>query len=549
MRCDWATPSAAFGAAELATALTACDPNLLGHAALATTDIACTATFLVLIYHFWHGLGQGWVRRLLVPGFCFFLAIQAKVSGLVFGLEAMAILGVWRLAVEGVLTPPPGTTWRGKLSHLWHASYRLRRSLTVTGWIGIALVFLYTGCDWKTEPSFEKWADNLPDGSVKSVMAPLSHHLKIFSNAGHGLLNQIKHNIRGHDTFFLGQWYHRATMPYFPVLLTMKLPIPIFGLLAAALLVHRRHFVTPIAAIALVLLLLSPNYRVQIGVRFVFPLMVITYIAVAAAIARGWAEPSHVDACTGIAGTGTVAHGRYVPRWFVAAMVFVLALTSVWIWPRGICYFNQLWGGPRAGITLLHESNYDWGQGLPELRDWCRTHGEERIAVWYYGMDPDIKNPPFAHVPLHSLPHGGDPEAHPCVMWRLPLSGGFDRVFLPRRRLYSGVSLCDQMGAHAHSRRSDYVFPDLSNQLNVELLLGDVPVHDEPDVLLVVVEPLEPVLPEPVLPEPVLPPPVGLEEGFWAATPTGSVMPMASRVNAIGGSALPLLVVSLTVTV
>src|SRR5262245_60128488 len=54
---------------RIAVALVACDPNFLGHAALATTDIALVAGMLALIYHFHHGYqpGAGLVRRVFVP--------------------------------------------------------------------------------------------------------------------------------------------------------------------------------------------------------------------------------------------------------------------------------------------------------------------------------------------------------------------------------------------------------------------------------------------------------------------------------------------------
>lgn len=382
-----------FGGAwggRLAVALAACDPNLLGHTALATTDIAIVACLLVLVYHFWHGLGCGWKRRVLVPGLCYAVAIQAKVSGLVFGMEAMVLLGLWRLARTGQLSPPPGAGLRTKLAHVWHASYPLRKDLTWITLIALVVVFAYTGCDWGAEPTFIKWAEQLPDSGLKSVMLPISHNLTIFTNAGEGLIYQVKHNIRGHGTYFIGEWYPKATKPYFPVALTMKLPIAMFALLGAVLLVHPRKLLSPPGAVAFLLLALSPNYRVQIGVRFMFTMVVLGYIALAVAVARGWAS------------SGT----RFVPRWFVAGIVTAMAATSVWVWPNGISYFNQLWGGPNAGEHLLHDSNYDWGQGLPELKAWCAAHNQ-RVALWYYGMDPAANQPPFHRVHLSHLQHDG----------------------------------------------------------------------------------------------------------------------------------------------
>jgi len=386
-----------FGGAwggRLAVALTACDPNLLGHATLATTDIACVATLLVLVYHFWHGRGCGWGRRVLVPGLCYGLAIQAKASGLVFGLQAMAVLGLWHLGTSGALSSPAGTSARARLAHLWHATYGLRRDLAVIGLIGLTAVFVYTGSDWTTEASFVRWAERLPEGGLKSVLVPVSENLRIFTNAGEGLLYQIQHNVRGHGTFLLGQWYPKATWEYFPVALSMKLPIPVLALLAAVLLTGPRHLLTPPAAVALLLLLLSPTYRVQIGVRFVFGLMVLGYVALGAAVARGWASPG----------------GRGVPRRFVAGVVVTLGAISVGVWPHGLSFFNRLWGGPERGPRLLHDSNCDWGQGLPELRDWLLAHGLPTIAVWYYGNDPAVNQPPFFRAFLSHLPHDGSPE-------------------------------------------------------------------------------------------------------------------------------------------
>ena len=387
-----------FGGAwggRLAVALVACDPNLLGHAALATTDIALVACMLVLIYHFHHCYqpGAGWKRRLLVPGVLYGLALATKASALAFGPQAMLVLGLWNLAKAGVLTPPPGSSARGKLVYLWHATYQFRKDIIAIGAVGIATLFLYCGSDWGTEPTFIKWADGLPEGDLKTVMTPISRDLKIFTNAGEALWHQIRHNFRGHGTFLLGEWHTRATPVYFPLALSMKVPLPALVLLLTALVVHPRRLLIPIGGVAFLLFAFTPNCRVQIGIRFVFTLMTLAYITTAAAIARGWAEQ--------IAGGSS----RVVPRWLVAALVAALAVTAAWVWPHGLSYFNQAWGGPAAGAHLLHDSNYDWGQGLPELRAWNDAHnGGEPLSVWYYGADPAISRPPFVFTSLSFEP-------------------------------------------------------------------------------------------------------------------------------------------------
>jgi hypothetical protein len=380
---------------RLSVALVACDPNLLGHAALATTDISLLAAMLVLIYHFHHCYvpAAGWKRRVLVPGVLYGLALSAKASALAFGPQVMLVLGLWNLAKAGALTPPAGSTFLRRVTHFWHATYQFRKDLIAIGFIGMVVLFAYCGCDWGTEPTFVKWADKLPEGDLKGVMAPVSRELKIFTNAGEALLQQIKHNMRGHGTYILGEWYPRATPKYFPLALSMKVPLPAVALLLAALMIHPRRLLIPTAGAALILLAFTPNCRVQIGIRFMFPLMVLAYITASAAVARAWGDQA------------AVGGGRVVPRWFVAALVATLAGTAAWTWPHGLSYFNQAWGGREAGPHLLHDSNYDWGQGLPELKEWNEKHnGGRSLSVWYYGSDVDVDRPPFVRQHLSALP-------------------------------------------------------------------------------------------------------------------------------------------------
>jgi 4-amino-4-deoxy-L-arabinose transferase-like glycosyltransferase len=392
-----------------AVTFVACEPNLLAHAGLATTDIALTACLLLFLDSFGRGRDQPWSRRVLLPGMFYGVALTAKASALVFGLQGMIVLGLWHLWLNRdkvQRTPGEGGSWRfvgRELRLLWQHSVTLRWDIVAIGLFGLVVAFAYTGCDWGPEPTFIRWAEQLPDGQLKRVMQPLSHHLTIFTNAGEALLYQIKHNIRGHGTYLNGQWYPRATPWYFPLALSMKTPLPLLGLFLVALVLAPRHVANPLAALALLMLVLSPTYRVQIGIRFLFPALVLGVIAASAALGR-------------YAGTSILAAGwwRCGRRHWLVMLVSILLLVQaaeVWRhWPHLLCYINDLWGGPQAPDDLLHESNYDWGQGLPELRHWCQEQQVERMAVWYYGKDPTVEWPPFQPAPLSHWPHQGNPQ-------------------------------------------------------------------------------------------------------------------------------------------
>src|SRR5262249_57862459 len=103
------------GGGRLAVAFLACEPSLLAHATLATTDIAVTACVLALVYHFRAGREAGWPRRVAVPAFWFGAAVLAKASGLVYGGICLLVLEVERLARTGPppRAPPPPGRWPG----------------------------------------------------------------------------------------------------------------------------------------------------------------------------------------------------------------------------------------------------------------------------------------------------------------------------------------------------------------------------------------------------------------------------------------------------
>jgi hypothetical protein len=373
---------------RLAVALLACEPSLLAHASLATTDITVSAAVLALVYHFHKGRDRGWWLRVAVPSVWLAAAVLAKASGLVFG-------GVAMLAVEGDRLLRQKQLCGERLRPLWRPLTPFRRDAAQIIGLGLGLAFVYCGCDWQPEPSFVAWTHSLPPGPGSTTLAWLADHLRIFNNAGEGIIRQVRHNVRGHGVFLLGQVHPRALWYYFPVALSIKLTLPLLLLPLLLALVRPAALRNWACLAAAALLLFSLTCRVQIGIRLMLPLVALAIPGLAAAAVNAYRDL-----------TPRFRVAQSLPLLLSAGVVWA-GLSAVLVWPRGLCYTNEAWGGTARGYTRLSDSNYDWGQGLKELARWQRRHTDRPLDVWYFGSDPAINTLPVHSVALHDLPVSG----------------------------------------------------------------------------------------------------------------------------------------------
>jgi len=371
-------------AGRFAVVLCATEPSFLGHACFALTDIAVTAMVLVFTYHYWHGRDAGRWRRWAIPGVLYGLAMAAKASALTFIPLIMLALEAPRLYAAGAFAPPEGT---GRIRHFWRVSSPIRWDFFKIIVVATVVVWAYCGCDWQPQPTFVKLADNMADDNPwKPTVTWLAHNLRIFPNAGVGFIYQIKHNIRGHGSNLLGQFTPRAFWYYFPVALTIKLTLPVLALLAGLLVVRPRSFWHPLGLAALALLLFTLNCRVQIGIRLIFPVVAILLVTIAVAVARAtqaWNDDRRAVLLVILSG--------------------ILIYPAVMVWPDGLRYSNELWGGPENTYKHIADSNYDWGQGVKDLDRWTAERGLGTVPVWYYGMDPVIAKDPNRLLQLHNF--------------------------------------------------------------------------------------------------------------------------------------------------
>ena len=79
------------------------------------------------------------------------------------------------------------------------------------------------------------------------------------------------------------------------------------------------------------------------------------------------------------------------------------SVSSFRIYPHYLAYFNELAGGPKNAISLLGDSNIDWGQDLIGLRDYLDTQGLEDVILSYFGawVDPADWGIRYQYLPSH----------------------------------------------------------------------------------------------------------------------------------------------------
>jgi hypothetical protein len=84
------------------------------------------------------------------------------------------------------------------------------------------------------------------------------------------------------------------------------------------------------------------------------------------------------------------------------AVVFVLlaGLEFGMSYPHPLSFFNAAVGGPSSGHHYLADSNLDWGQDLPALKEWMDETGVESINLSYFGS----AEPSYYKINAHYMP-------------------------------------------------------------------------------------------------------------------------------------------------
>lgn len=353
----WFSDAAGFWAVLLLV----CSSPFLGHAGVATNDVACTAGVALALFCFVRWLEQPDAIRGIAWGAATGFAVVCKFSSIPF-LAACYLLGFAAWAA-----------WNREKA--W-ATLRVR-SVQTLGAVGVALFLMWACYRFSLIPLATVYG---PHPKVDAILS--SHPLfRTIWNAIMvtplpltqvilGMRDLFRYNTFGQDSYLLGQWSVSGWWYFFPVVLAVKTPLGLLLLAASGfgIILHRwKHGAWQqrlILLFPLSILLICMSASIDLGVRHILPVFPLL------AIAAG-------DAVT------TMFRHSKVTMAVAAALVAWVVADSVRAHPDYLAHFNELGGAHPEKI--LCESDLDWGQDMHRLQVRLKERGIQDFSIAYFG--------------------------------------------------------------------------------------------------------------------------------------------------------------------
>jgi len=373
----WAEQLFGAKAACLAALLWFADPNVLAHGSLVTTDMGAALFFAVTLYALWRWTRRADWPRALAFGVLLGLAQLAKYTCVLLVPVSLLLWFAWRRqpddrdggsseAADSTGRPTSGTR---RLVAQWGVALALSAVVLNAGYL-----FQGTGTplrqyDFQSR-TLQQTTKRLGWLAAWPVPLPRDYLLG---------LDAQRHIMEGeHPVFLDGEWRTDGFRSYYVKALVYKLPHSVHWLLLVSLLLlldredpeRRRRFGSLWLLFPFGLLVALASFsRMQLGVRYVLPVLPLLYLfAAQCGQTADWPRRRAVAVAVAIGA--------------------VLSVASLRHHPHHLAYFNELAGGPQLGRWHLLDSNLDWGQDLDRLAAYLHARSVDEVGLAYFGTVP-----------------------------------------------------------------------------------------------------------------------------------------------------------------
>ncbi|MEM8602782.1 MAG: hypothetical protein AAGF24_02960 [Cyanobacteria bacterium P01_H01_bin.121] len=374
-------------------------PTVLGHAGLATLDMAAAALTTLALFAVVLWLAKPNLWRSLLLGIAAGLATLTKFSALgfiVLGAGLMILVhsyGQWQQARTGVKSTnklPTVQRLRQGIGQLIQVVWQRRGAIALIFLLGA--ITIWAGYRFSFEPILtardidpEKIEALLGEGGgikaqvfglLRNVPVPAPEFLI-------GLAQFLRRNGSGQPGYLLGDLQTHGWWYFYLVLLPLKTPLAFWFLSALSLglvgytLTHRpqgweerdRQILLPLVA-AIGIVALASLGSVHNGLRQILAVYPLLAIVAGAGIARVMALKQPL---------------RKIGSGAAIALLTWQVVASAYAYPDYLTYFNEL--VQQHPSEIMVESDVDWGQDLKRLVATLKERNIDNLALIYNGSN------------------------------------------------------------------------------------------------------------------------------------------------------------------
>ncbi|MBI5049222.1 MAG: glycosyltransferase family 39 protein [Deltaproteobacteria bacterium] len=417
-------------------------PNILAHSGLVTTDFPLTVFFFISLFYLYLLTDKITILRAVLAGISLGLALTAKYSALLLSLPYMAAFLYIFLKKDINISNGLSIYKKNILIPAVFVLILLTSYLTIWSVYG----FDYRSDILAAKPENEIgrtvfiWEGNKTQSAMLNTILDGSRRFHLLPESYiYGLYRFLSRADEGHAAFLMGEYSGHGWWYYFLMAFLIKTPIPVLYLFLGSLLFlvrYKNKASTVIFLILPVILLffVSTRQHINIGLRHILPIYPLIYVLI-----------------------GSLTNIN-ISRKRLASIILALAMiwsvwTSINIYPYYLAYFNEFIGGPKNGYKYLVDSNLDWGQDLPGLKEYMDSNSIKKIKLSYFGFsDPAYYDINYEYLPSYSIPNPN------IKNYNVPLEGYFaisatmlQGVYLPDRDYYKLFREIEPVGMIGYS--------------------------------------------------------------------------------------------------
>jgi len=361
-------------------------PTFLAHGRLVTTDAAASLGAVLATYF--------WIKFLKEPS-----KKNIILAGLIFGLSMLFKFSLV-LIIPFFITITLVYAWIKvrNVKKYWFSALKYLALSFLVGVIGMIFVVwpIYQYHVWnyplqKQVRDTEFLLSSLRNRPLAELVTKMAKNpiLRPYAQFFLGIIMVSQRVSGGNTMYFLGEISSKGWRNYFPVVYSIKEPLPfhiltITALLYLAWLIKKPFWKKPLkrswvwidnhfTEFSMLVFIgiywaVSINSNLNLGIRHLLPVFPFTMILTAGVISKFLKQPFLKLKCL-----------------FLGILIFWQIFSVVKIYPHFIAYFNELIDGPNNGYIYTVDSNLDWGQDLKRLKNWMDENKIDNIYLDYFG--------------------------------------------------------------------------------------------------------------------------------------------------------------------